>query len=105
MFSIDYSKQSKERRERKEAHYQGERVPEEHSFYEEVAKDLANADEIIVIGHATGTSSAADFLLEYLKKHHPTIASRIIAEEKLDFSALTDPEIEQLAKQRITTGS
>jgi hypothetical protein len=90
---------------RKEAHYQGERVPEEHSFYEEVAKDLANADEIVVIGHATGTSSAADFLLEYLKKHHPTIASRIVAEEKLDFSALTDPEIEQLAKQRITTGS
>ena len=25
---------------RKEAHYSGERVPEEHSFYEEVAKDL-----------------------------------------------------------------
>lgn len=86
---------------RKEAHYQGERVPEELSFYEEVAKDLAHADEIIVIGHATGTSSAGDFLLEYLKKRHSTIANRVIAVERVDLSALTDPEIEQLAKQHM----
>src|SRR5580698_10969007 len=39
---------------RKEAHYSGERVPEEHSFYEEVAKDLTPAKEIVLIGHATG---------------------------------------------------
>src|SRR5208282_445404 len=72
---------------RKEAHYQGERVPEEASFYDEVAKDLGHADEIIVIGHGTGTSSAGDFLVEYLKKHYAAIASRIIAVEKLDLSA------------------
>jgi|SRR5579863_256621 len=90
---------------RKEAHYQGERVPEESSFYEEIAKDLVHADEIIVIGHAIGTSSAADFLLEYLKKHHPTIASRIIAAEKADLSALTDPEIEELVKQHMSVRS
>lgn len=90
---------------RKEAHYQGERVPEEHSFYEEIAKDLANAGEIIIVGHATGTSSAADFLLEYLKKRHATIANRIIATEKVDFSALTDREIEQLAKQHMAARS
>jgi hypothetical protein len=90
---------------RKEAHYQGERVPEELSFYEEIAKDLVHADEIIVIGHGTGTSSAGDFLLEYLKKHYAAIASRIIAVEKLDLSALTDREIEQLAKQHMATRS
>jgi len=90
---------------RKEAHYQGERVPEETSFYEEVAKDLASAGEIIVIGHGTGTSSAGDFLLEFLKKHYPTIASRIIASEKLDLSALTDREIEEIAKQHMVNRS
>ena len=88
---------------RKEAHYQGERVPEESSFYEEVAKDLAHADEIVVIGHATGTSSAGDFLLEYLKKRHPAVANRIIATEKVDLSALTEREIEQRVKQRMIT--
>ena len=90
---------------RKEAHYQGERVPEETSFYEEVATDLASAGEIIVIGHGTGTSSAGDFLLEFLKKRFPAVASRIIASEKLDLSALTDPEIEEIAKQRMVNAS
>ncbi len=86
---------------RKEAHYQGERVPEEHSFYEEVAKDLAPAKEIVLIGHGTGTSSAADFLVEYLKKHHSETYQRVIATEVVDLSALTEPEIETIAKRHM----
>jgi hypothetical protein len=64
---------------RKEAHYRGERVPEEDSFYEEIAKDIAAANEIVLIGHAIGKSNAADFLKEYLKTHHPDISPRVIA--------------------------
>lgn len=86
---------------RKEAHYRGERVPEEHSFYEEVAKDLAPANEIVLIGHATGTSNAAQFLKEYLMAHHPEIARRVVATESADLSAVTEPEIESLAKQHM----
>ena len=83
---------------RKEAHYQGDRVPEESSFYEQVAKDLVQAEEIILVGHGTGKSNAAEFLAEYLKVHHPTISQRVIATETADLSALTDQEIEQIAK-------
>jgi hypothetical protein len=84
---------------RKEAHYQGERVPEEDSFYEEVAKNITPANEIVLIGHATGKSNAAEFLKEYLQIHHPDIARRIIATENADLSAVTEPEIEALAKR------
>jgi hypothetical protein len=86
---------------RKEAHYRGERVPEESSFYEEVAKDLVPAEEIILIGHGTGKSSAIDFLAEYLKTHHLEISKRVIATETADLSALTDPEIEEIAKKHL----
>jgi hypothetical protein len=86
---------------RKEAHYQGERVPEEHSFYEEVAKDLTPANEIVIIGHATGKSNAADFLKEYLKTHHREISRRVIATESADLSAVTESEIEALAKRHM----
>jgi hypothetical protein len=86
---------------RKEAHYQGERVPEEASFYEEVAQHLVNAQQIILIGHGTGKSSAVEFLAEYLKKHHPGVAQRISATEIADLSALTDPEIESLARKHL----
>jgi hypothetical protein len=86
---------------RKEAHYRGERVPEEDSFYEEIAKDITPASEIVLIGHATGKSNAADFLNGYLKTHHPDISRRVIATENADLSAVTEPEIEALAKRHM----
>lgn len=87
---------------RKEAHYQGDRVPEEASFYEEVAQALVPANEIVLIGHGTGKSSAVDILVEYLKKHHIDISRRVNATETADLSALTEPEIEAIAKRHMT---
>jgi hypothetical protein len=88
---------------RKEAHYQGDRVPEETSFYEEVAVALGPASEIVLIGSGTGKSSAVAVLAEYLQKHHSNIAERVKATEIADLSALTEPEIETLAKRHMTT--
>jgi hypothetical protein len=86
---------------RKEAHYEGERVPEEPSFYEEVAAALVSANEIVLIGHGTGKSSALSALEEYLKKHHIELSRRVKATETLDLSALTDPEIEAIANRHM----
>ena len=86
---------------RKEAHYKGDRVPEEHSYYEEIARDLVHAEEIILIGHGTGKSSAVEFLTEYLKAHHPEEFQRIVAIETADLSALTEAQIEEMAKRHI----
>ncbi len=86
---------------RKEAHYKGERVPEEISFYEDIAKELLPADEIVMIGHGTGKSSAVEFLIEYLKSHYHAVARHIIATETVDLSALTQPEIEVIAKRHM----
>ncbi len=86
---------------RKEAHYRGDRVPEESSFYEEVAAALAGADEIVLIGHGTGKSSALDVLVEHLEKHHAEISQKITATETADLSALTDPELEAIAKRHM----
>jgi hypothetical protein len=86
---------------RKEANYVGEHIPEENSFYEEVAKTLSNAVEIILIGHGIGKSNAADHLAEFLKAHHTDLAKRIIAIENADLSAITQPQIEQLAREHM----
>jgi hypothetical protein len=86
---------------RKEAHYRGDRVPEDPEFYAEVAKALVTADEIVLIGHGTGKSSALDVLVEHLKKHHPEISRRVTATEIADLSALTEPEIEAIAKRHM----
>jgi hypothetical protein len=84
---------------RKEAHYEGDRVPEEASFYREIAEALAPAREIILIGHGAGKSSAVYVLIDYLKKHHSDIAERIEATQIADLSALTEPQIEALARK------
>ena len=86
---------------RKEAHYRGERVPEEDSFYEEIAEEITSANEIVLIGHATGKSNAAEFLKEYLKTHHPDTSRRVLATESADLSAVTESEIEALAKRHM----
>ena len=88
---------------RKEAHYEGGRVPEEPSFYEEVASALASADEIVLIGHGTGKSSAVSALKEHLDKHHVDLSRRVKATEIVDLSALTEPEIEAIAKRHMIT--
>jgi hypothetical protein len=84
---------------RKEAHYKGERVPEEDSYYQEIAKDIVRAEAIILIGHGTGKSSAVAFLTEYLKAHHPEEFRRIVATETVDLSALTEPQLEEIARR------
>jgi len=84
---------------RKEAHYKGDRVPEEDSYYKEIAMDLIHAKAIILVGHGTGKSSAAGYLTEYLKAHHPEEFQRIVAVETVALSALTGPQIEEIAKR------
>ncbi len=90
---------------RKEAHFQGDRVPETAAFYEEVSKALVPAKEIVLIGHGTGKSSAVDFLVDYLKKHRPDVSARVVATETADLSALTDPEVEAIAKRHLVSVS
>ncbi len=83
---------------RKEAHYQGERVPEEASFYREIADTLVSAKEIVLIGHGVGKSRAVDVLVDYLAAHCPDIARHVTAVETADLSALTQPEVEAIAR-------
>lgn len=88
---------------RKEAHYEGERVPEDTAFYDQVASDLLLAREIVLIGNGTGKSSALNFLTQYLKSHHPSIFQKVIATEVMDLSALTEGEIEAIARNHFYT--
>jgi hypothetical protein len=88
---------------RKEAHYEGDRVPEETSFYEEVAAALVSANDIVLIGHGTGKSSAVSVLKEYLDSHHIDLSRRVTASETVDLSAVTQPEIETIAKRHMIT--
>jgi hypothetical protein len=56
----------------------GQRKPDLKSFYEAIAKTLQGAEQILVFGSGTGSSSAMDQLVAELKRHHHQIAERIV---------------------------
>jgi hypothetical protein len=76
----------------------GQRKPEQKSFYEAVAKTLHGAEQILMFGAGTGASSAMEQLLLDLKKHHNDLAKRIIGSITVDEHHLSEDQL--LAKAR-----
>jgi stalled ribosome rescue protein Dom34 len=58
----------------------GHKAAADHDFFDEVAKSLAGAKEVLVIGPA---QTKAEFAT-YLKEKHPLVAQYIVAVESAD---------------------
>ena len=76
----------------------GQRKPERKSFYEQVAKTLQNAQQILLFGSGTGASSAMEQLHAELKHHHAQIAKRVVGAIVVNEQHLTESQL--LAKAR-----
>jgi hypothetical protein len=76
----------------------GQRKPEQKSFYEAVAKTLRGAEQILLFGAGTGASSAMEHLIAELKSRHPDIAMRIVGSTAVNEHHLTEDQL--LAKAR-----
>jgi hypothetical protein len=79
----------------------GQREPEEPSYYAQIAAALAPARRIVVLGHGTGHSNAAARLAEVLRAKHPETFNRVVAERTVDLSAITEPQLLELALQTL----
>jgi hypothetical protein len=77
----------------------GQRAPEDPAYYEKIAQAVAHGGMIVVVGHGDGKSNAAHHLTEYLGSHHRQIYQRIVAEIDADLSAITMPQLLDLARQ------
>jgi hypothetical protein len=77
----------------------GQRAPEDPSFYKRISDNLVAASRILVVGHGKGKSNAARHLVEYLRKHHRETYQRVVREAEADLSAITAPQLLELAEQ------
>jgi hypothetical protein len=84
---------------RDELREQGQRPPEDLTFYEGIAEALREADRIILLSHGTGLSNASQILAERLKKYHPGIYAKIVRQVEVNTSAMTDAEILACGRQ------
>jgi hypothetical protein len=77
----------------------GQRAPEDTTFYKRIADALAAGGKIVVVGHGTGKSNAADHLTEYLRTHHRETYQRVVSELTADLSSVTLPQLLVLAQE------
>jgi hypothetical protein len=84
---------------------QGQRAPEDPGFYRKISDVLAAGGAIVVVGHGTGKSNAAQHLAEYLRTHHPDTYLRIVRQIGADLSATTTPQLLELAEQALGQAS
>ncbi len=50
-----------------------------------------------MVGHGEGKSNAAHHLTDYLRTHHPQTYSRVVGNLTADLSAITTPQLLELA--------
>ena len=77
----------------------GQRAPEDITFYEAIGAALTRAGSIIIVGHGTGKSNAANHLSDYLRSHHPAVAEKISRECTADLSSITERQLLELAQK------
>ena len=80
---------------------QGQRAPEDAAFYKRIGDALAAGGRIVVVGHGTGKSNAAQHLTEYLRTHHRETYQRIVREIGADLSAITTAQLLELSEQAL----
>ena len=80
---------------------QGQRAPEDAGFYQRIGDALAAGGRIVVVGHGTGKSNAAEHLSEYLRTHRSETYERIVLEIGADLSAATAPQLLALAERAL----
>jgi hypothetical protein len=88
-------------RHRGQSREPGQRTAEETSFYEAIATALATGGAIVVVGDGTGTSNAAQYLMQYLRSHHRETSLRVVRELGADLSAITPAQLLALAEQAL----
>ncbi|MEK6703472.1 MAG: hypothetical protein AABZ53_14525 [Planctomycetota bacterium] len=77
----------------------GQRRPEQRSYYVAIAKALRAADAILVFGGGTGASSAMDQLLSELTLHHKELAARVVGSMVVDEHHLSQQQLVAKARE------
>ena len=78
------------------------------SYFEEIAKSVASAKQILIVGHGKGKADSAAEFMQHLKRKHPETASKVSGSLEANLPAMSEPEILGLARhwfeQHIKTG-
>jgi hypothetical protein len=72
--------------------------PAERGFFDLLAREIVQAAEILLIGHGAGKANAMLRFTQYMERHNPDVAKKVIGAVDADLNALSENQI--LAKAR-----
>ena len=72
--------------------------PIEKGFFDVLGHHLESASEILLLGHGEGKANAMLRFTQYMERHNPAVARKVIGAVDADLNALTENQI--LAKAR-----
>jgi hypothetical protein len=76
----------------------GQRASEGPGFFKDIAESLKDATTIVLVGHGTGKSNEAAQLSDYLSQHYPMTFKHVVRQLTADLSAVTAPQLLELAR-------
>jgi len=71
----------------------------EGPYLEGIAAVLEPAGQILLVGHGKGKSNSMLTLIQYLERHHPKTAAKVVAALDVNVPALTEPQILAAARE------
>jgi hypothetical protein len=63
------------------------------SFYAAVAGSIPPASEVLLVGHGKGKANAMLSFVQYLERHEPAVARRVVGAMTSNLEAMTEGEI------------
>ena len=96
-----------ERKELENIHVRGAQANHGHAsengevgYFAEIAEEIRDASSILLLGHGTGKSNAAERFAHYLRDHEKKTALKVASVETLNLPALSEGEIVNEAHRR-----
>ncbi len=80
-------------------HHGHHRDRDDPRYFDAVMERLGDAERILLVGHGHGRSNIARAFATHVARHHHAVARRVIGEIEGDLSALSEPEILEMARR------
>lgn len=95
---IVVSKTEFENRHVREAQHHGghETSKSDPAYFKNVAEALADAREVLLLGHGTGKANTMVAFREHVDSHNSGLAAKIVGQQNADLPALTEGQIRKL---------
>lgn len=68
-------------------------------YFDGIAAVLADAGEVLLLGHGKGRGNAMLQFIQHLERHHSPVAQKIVGQMEVNVSAMTEPQILAAARE------